>query len=89
MAPVLKADVDLVYRGFESLLIRRLMSPNNYRLFIDISSDGSSQILKLPRFRQQSALNVKDLDVNNHSIWTGKRPDKQTEISTFINRIIR
>ena len=90
MAPVLKTDVVNSYRGFESLLILKIMKFNiKSKLFGYVSSDGSFNALLIPGYNLQKSLYVKNIDTINHSIWTGRRPKEQTEISAFINRFIK
>ena len=83
MAPVLKADVVNSYRGFESHLV--LMKNNSKsKLFGTILSDGSFRFISINK--AQGSLPIKRVDLINHSVWTGRRPKKQTEISAFIGR---
>ena len=56
-------------------------------IFGNILSDGSFCFLSLSNPYLKQSLNYKNLDILNHSIWTGQRPEKQTEISVFINRL--
>nr|QWK44820.1 ribosomal protein L31 [Postelsia palmaeformis] len=54
-----------------------------------VSSDGSFSFLTLPGHFSQKKLNHKNLDLNNHPIWTGKRPKEQSEISLFVGKFMR
>ena len=85
MAPVLKADVVNSYRGFKSHLILKIMKNNSKsKLFGNILSDGSFRFVSIKN--AQESLPIKSVDLINHSVWTGRRPKKQTEISAFIGR---
>lgn len=57
-------------------------------LFGNILSDGSFCFLSLSNSYLSDSLNFKHSDVLNHSVWTGQRVKKQTEISIFIDRIV-
>nr|YP_008999837.1 ribosomal protein L31 [Undaria pinnatifida]YP_011008454.1 ribosomal protein L31 [Undaria peterseniana]AGW46854.1 ribosomal protein L31 [Undaria pinnatifida]WBP70425.1 ribosomal protein L31 [Undaria peterseniana] len=59
------------------------------KIFGNILSDGSFNFLNLPSFHSQKELNCKNLDLNNHPVWTGKRPKEQTEISIFVGKFIK
>ena len=59
---------------------------NKSKLFGNIISDGSLIFVTLPSHQSQKFLNANKTDLLNHSVWTGKRPQEQTEISLFINR---
>ena len=58
------------------------------KLFGSLLSDGSARILSVPGYSLQDplSLGVKDVDILNHPVWTGRRPKEQTEISAFIGR---
>lgn len=56
-------------------------------LFGNVLSNGSFCFLSLSNPYLKQSLNYKNLDILNHSVWTGQRPEKQTEISVFINSI--
>lgn len=83
MAPVLKADVVNSYRGFKShlVLMKNTIKKN---LFGDILSDGSFRFVL--KKNPQKFFVIKKVDPINHSVWTGRKPEKQTEISAFIGR---
>nr|YP_009641840.1 ribosomal protein L31 [Nereocystis luetkeana]QBZ73662.1 ribosomal protein L31 [Nereocystis luetkeana] len=51
-----------------------------------VFSDGSLSFLILPSYFSQKDLGSKNLDLNNHPVWTGKRPKEQTEISLFVGK---
>lgn len=57
-----------------------------YKFFGGILSDGSFSFFSLPGYISQQSLKVKGVDILNHSVWTGRRPKEQTEISAFIGR---
>lgn len=59
------------------------------KLFGSVLSDGSFKFLPLSAYNFQQALKVKNIDIFNHPVWTGRRPKEQTEISTFIGRFNR
>ena len=63
-----------------------MKSYNKSKLFGNILSDGSFVFLTSPSYQSQKFLNSNKVDLLNHFVWTGKRPTKQTEISSFINR---
>ena len=57
------------------------------KFFGSILSDGSFRFVRSPAFFSQQSSNFKTIDNLNHPVWTGKRPKKQTEISTFIGKL--
>nr|WBP69866.1 ribosomal protein L31 [Costaria costata] len=57
--------------------------------FGSVLSDGSFNFLVLPSYLSQKELNYKPLDLNNHPVWTGKRPKEQTEISLFVGKFTK
>nr|QWK45050.1 ribosomal protein L31 [Lessoniopsis littoralis] len=59
------------------------------KIFGNILSDGSFNFLSLPTHSSQKELNCKTLDLNNHPVWTGKRPKEQTEISLFVSKFTK
>ena len=56
------------------------------KLFGNILSDGSVRISQVFGYNSYESLNVKNIDIINHAVWTGRRPNEQTEISRFIGR---
>nr|QWK44398.1 ribosomal protein L31 [Arthrothamnus bifidus] len=56
------------------------------KTFGSLLSDGSFNFLDLPSHFSKKELNCKSLDLNNHPVWTGKRPKQQTEISLFVDK---
>ena len=50
-----------------------------------VLSDGSVRILST--YSCKETFYVKNIDVLNHPVWTGRRPKEQTEISAFIGRL--
>lgn len=64
--------------------MRSCIKPN---LIGSVLTDGSFIFFPLFSFSSQPILNIKNIDCINHSIWAGKRPKEQTEISTFIKRL--
>ena len=61
----------------------------NYNLFGNILSDGSFCFLSLSNPYLKHSMHYRNLDILNHPVWTGKRPEKQTEISAFVNRLVK
>nr|QWK45088.1 ribosomal protein L31 [Thalassiophyllum clathrus] len=59
------------------------------KTFGSVLSDGSFNFLMLPTHFSQKELNGKSLDLNNHPVWTGKRPKEQTEISLFVGKFVK
>ena len=59
------------------------------KTFGSLLSDGSFNFLDLPSHFSQKELNCKSLDLNNHQVWTGKRPKEQTEISLFVGKFTK
>nr|QWK44629.1 ribosomal protein L31 [Laminaria ephemera] len=59
------------------------------KIFSSVLSDGSFNFLTFPSHFSQKELNCKSLDLNNHPVWTGKRPKEQTEISLFIGKFTK
>nr|YP_011007895.1 ribosomal protein L31 [Agarum clathratum]WBP69726.1 ribosomal protein L31 [Agarum clathratum] len=59
------------------------------KTFGSVLSDGSFNFLILPSHSSQTELNCKSLDLNNHPVWTGKRPKEQTEISLFVGKFTK
>nr|YP_009228505.1 ribosomal protein L31 [Saccharina sculpera]ALI31117.1 ribosomal protein L31 [Saccharina sculpera] len=59
------------------------------KTFGSVLSDGSFSFLDLPSHFSQTELNCKTLDLNNHPVWTGKRPKEQTEISLFVDKFTK
>nr|YP_010118808.1 ribosomal protein L31 [Laminaria solidungula]QQY85023.1 ribosomal protein L31 [Laminaria solidungula] len=59
------------------------------KTFGNVLSDGSFSFLTLPSHFSQKELNCKSLDLNNHPVWTGKRPKEQTEISLFVGKFAK
>ncbi|CAN0589231.1 unnamed protein product, partial [Laminaria digitata] len=50
------------------------------KTFGSVLSNGSFSFITLPSYFSQKELSYKSLDLNNHPVWTGKRPKEQTEI---------
>ncbi|CAN0299160.1 unnamed protein product [Ectocarpus sp. 4 AP-2014] len=61
----------------------------NSNLFGNILSDGSFCFLYISNSYLKHSMNYRNLDTLNHPVWTGKRPEKQTEISAFVNRLVK
>jgi len=59
------------------------------KTFGNVLSDGSFSFITMPSHFSQKELNYKSLDLNNHPVWTGKRPKEQTEISLFIGKFTK
>lgn len=59
------------------------------KTFGSVLSDGSFYFLTLPSCFSQKELSYKSLDLNNHPVWTGKRPKEQTEISLFVEKFTK
>nr|BBN45130.1 ribosomal protein L31 [Ecklonia radicosa] len=63
--------------------------PLQLKIFGNILSDGSFNFLTMSRHCLTKELNNKSLDLINHSVWTGKRPNEQTEISSFVGKFTK
>nr|YP_011008035.1 ribosomal protein L31 [Cutleria multifida]WBP69901.1 ribosomal protein L31 [Cutleria multifida] len=63
-----------------------MKSYNKLKLIGNVLSDGSLNILLVPRFVSGCETNSNVLDIHNHIVWTGKRTKEQTEISIFVDR---
>nr|YP_010445213.1 ribosomal protein L31 [Macrocystis pyrifera]UTJ90714.1 ribosomal protein L31 [Macrocystis pyrifera]WJW71323.1 ribosomal protein L31 [Macrocystis pyrifera] len=59
------------------------------KTFGSVLSDGSFSFLRLSSHFSQKELNCKSLDINNHTVWTGKRTKNQTEISLFVGKFTK
>nr|ANS57882.1 ribosomal protein L31 [Pleurocladia lacustris] len=59
----------------------------NSKLVGNVLSDGSFIYHQLFCYDSQQHIKYKNFYIFNHAVWTGKRPDKQTEIFSFINRV--
>nr|UAX20298.1 ribosomal protein L31 [Alaria esculenta]UAX20336.1 ribosomal protein L31 [Alaria esculenta]UXD06526.1 ribosomal protein L31 [Alaria esculenta]UXD06564.1 ribosomal protein L31 [Alaria esculenta]UXD06602.1 ribosomal protein L31 [Alaria esculenta] len=59
------------------------------KTFGNILSDGSFNFLSLPSYSSPKELHCKSSDLNNHPVWTGKRPKEQTEISLFVGKFTK
>nr|YP_011007930.1 ribosomal protein L31 [Aureophycus aleuticus]WBP69761.1 ribosomal protein L31 [Aureophycus aleuticus] len=60
--------------------------PVKSKIFGNTLSDGSFNFLILSSYASQQELDCKSIDLNNHPVWTGKRPKEQTEISLFVGK---
>ena len=56
------------------------------KLLGNISSDGSFYFVYDDDILPKLFKTITDLDIANHSVWTGKGPNEQTEITSFIVR---
>lgn len=61
----------------------------NYTLFGGILSDGSFHYRLLNNPHLQKSFNYKSTDILNHPVWTGQVFKEQTEVSVFIDRLIK
>nr|YP_010156477.1 ribosomal protein L31 [Laminaria rodriguezii]QQY84986.1 ribosomal protein L31 [Laminaria rodriguezii] len=59
------------------------------KIFGSVLSDGSFSFIIMPSYFSQKELSYKSLDLNNHPVWTGKRPKEQTEISLFVGKFTK